>query len=259
MSESLVSNNEARNGVISLQKKYTQSTKRRECPAVYLIFSFVKPPSQQSGPHLIRLPHPVRQFPFLKATVFVGGESTAWQKVFDQSGLQLTAVSMSNLQKHYSTRKERDTLLKSATYFFFDKPIGSQLPKRLGNQFFSRNRQPLQVELDINNPDQIAKEIQTSVECTHLYVKSSDSCIMNIGAFNMSFDHLAENICSAISQAMPLIPKAKARVSSICLMSSGITMPPLWEKNQVKTTLKAEDIKPKISIVEESEQEDEEE
>ena len=222
--------NAARSGAIALQQKYTKSTKRRECPSVYLVFEFIKAPSTSKGPIRIKLPYPVRRFPFQSAVVFVGGEGAKWQEAFDQTDLQLKAISMSNLAKHYSTHKEQDELFTSCDYFFVEKNVAEQLPKKLGSKFFSRNRQPTEVTLDISNPEQIAKEIQDAIEQTQFYIRHTDNCWIRIGAFNLSFDHIAENITTAAELAYHEIPKAKARVKAIHLSASGIDMPPIWQK-----------------------------
>ncbi|EAY06601.1 hypothetical protein TVAG_055950 [Trichomonas vaginalis G3] len=233
----------ARSGAIELQQKYTKSTKRRECPNVFIVFDFIKPPKSSKGPINLTLPHPVRMFPFQSGVVFVGGESVKWQEAFDKTELKLKAISMSALQKHYSSRKEQDQLFTSTDYFFAEKGVASQLPKKLGNKFFSRNRQPTQVSLDISNPEQIYNEIKNSIQGTQFYIPASNECWVRAGGFNLSFDHLAENIAICSELAMQEIPKAKARVKSIHLYASGIAMPPIWEKDAKKITLTAEEIK----------------
>lgn len=233
----------ARSGAIELQQKYTKSTKRRECPSVFLIFDFIKPPKSSKEPINLSLPHPVRMFPFQSGVVFVGGEGGKWQEAFDKTELKLKAISMSALQKHYSSRKEQDNLFTSTDYFFAEKSIAQQLPKKLGNKFFSRNRQPTQVSLDIEKPEQIYNEIKSAIEGTQFYITASNECWVRVGAFNLSFDHLAENILTCSELAMHEIPKAKARVKSIHLYTSGIEMPPIWEKEAKKVSLTAEEIK----------------
>ena len=231
----------ARSGAIALQQKYTKSTKRRECPSVYLVFDFVKAPSTSKGPIRIKLPYPVRRFPFQSAVVFVGGEGAKWQEVFDKTDLKLKAISMSNLAKHYSKQKEQDALFTSADYFFVEEKVADALPKKLGNKFFSRNRQPTQVTLDINDPRQISKEIQEAVEQTQFFIRHQDNCWIRIGGFNLSFDHISENITAACEIAYHEIPKAKARVKAIHLHSSGIDMPPIWEKPEKKNEAEGEE------------------
>lgn len=227
----------ARSGAIALQQKFTKSTGRRECPSVFVIFDFVKPPKITKGPIRIKLPHPVRLFPFQSAVVFVGGEGQKWQEVFDKTDLKLKAISMSNLSKHYSKAKEQDELFVSADYFFVDQSVADQLPKRLGNKFFSRNRQPTVVSLDFSSPEQISQEIRDAIEQTDFRIKPTNNCWIRVGCFNLSFDHMAENITTACELAYHEIPKAKPRISAIRLYASGIEMPPIWEKHKKEVDL----------------------
>jgi hypothetical protein len=227
----------ARSGAIALQQKFTKSTGRRECPSVFVILDFVKPPKISKGPIRLKLPHPVRLFPFQSAVVFVGGEGQKWQDVFDKTDLKLKAISMSNLAKHYSKQKEQDELFVSADYFFVEKNVADQLPKRLGNKFFSRNRQPTLVTLDIANPEQIAQEIKDAVEQTDFRIRPTDNCWIRVGCFNLSFDNMAENITTACELAYHEIPKAKPRIKSIRLYTSGIEMPPIWDKHKKEVDL----------------------
>lgn len=231
-----------KNGVICLQKKYTQCTKRRECPPVFLIFHFVKAPSKSSGPHRIHFPHPIRNFPFQKGIVFVTGESSKWNEIFEKVQLNVEAISISMLKKKYTNRKSRDQLLKSGDIFFCEKSAASVLPNHLGSQFFSRNRQPIVVSLKQDDPIQISQEIQNATESGELYIRHSLSCSIRVGGFNLTFDNLAENILSAIEQGYALIPKSKLRIESLSLMTSGLELPPFWEKNKKQIILKREDI-----------------
>ena len=232
----------AKHGAIILQQKYTKSTKRRECPPIFLVFNLKKGPSKESGPHRIFLPHPVRSFPFDSATVFVTGEASLWQETFDKTGLKLNAISISMLKKKYTTRKSRDEILRSYPFFFCEAAAAPALPANLGTQFFSRNKQPVIVKLDQSDPEQITKEIKDATESSELYVKHKKKIMMRVGSFNLTFDHLAENISNAATQAMAYIPKPKARVESISLMTSGLEIPPIWEKNPKVVELKREDI-----------------
>ncbi|OHS99249.1 hypothetical protein TRFO_08497 [Tritrichomonas foetus] len=234
----------AKHGAILLQQKYTKSTKRRECPPIFLIFNLKKGPSHESGPHRIFLPHPVRAFPFDSATVFVTGEAAAWSAAFEKTGLKLNAISISMLKKKYTTRKSRDEILRSVPFFFAEAAAAPSLPANLGTQFFSRNKQPTIVHLDINDPDQIAKELKEATESCELYVKHKTRLMMRVGSFNLSFDHLGENLSNAATQAMNYIPKPKARVESISLMTSGLEIGPIWEKNPKVYELKPEELLP---------------
>jgi hypothetical protein len=232
----------ARAAAIALRSKFTKSTKRRECPPVFVVFHFKKAPSKSSGPHRLSFPHPVREFPIQSGVVFVKGEVTPWTAVLSQTGLPLTAVSISQLKKKYTNQKAQDQLFKSAEYFFCEKAAAPVLPGLLTTQFFSMKRQPVVVELT-EDAEQIAMEIQAAVECAELYVKSDVKCFLRVGAFNLTFDNLAENVVAGIEQALKIIPKAKARVESISMICSGIEMPPFWEKHPQRVELKAEDIK----------------
>ncbi|KAH0788056.1 ribosomal L1 domain-containing protein 1-like [Histomonas meleagridis] len=248
----------AKSGVIQLQKKYTKSTKRRECPPVFVIFHFIKAPSKSSGPHRIQLPHPVRPFPFQSAVVFVTGEASKWEKSFEPLGLNITAISLSMLKKKYTNRKSRDQLLHSCEVFFCEKSASSVLPNNLGTQFFSRNRQPIVVTLNPDDPTQMKEEFQAATESGELYIRHHESCSVRVGGFNLTFDNLAENIIDCCTQALNIIPKAKLRIDSVSLMTSGIELPPIWTKNAKRTVLKREDIIPKI-VKEEIDTENEEE
>ena len=261
MTTQLLTWEQARLGAITLQKRFTQSTHRRECPPIFVIFHFVKAPSKSSGPHRIPLPHPVRPFPFLNGTLFVGGEASKWEPLIQKTGLSLKVISLSMLRKHYNTRKERDSLLHDpdSGQLFCEESIASQLPNRLGSQFFSRNRQPIRIKIqDTFTPDELKEEFRQACECSELYIRKDTTCLMRIGAFNLSFDYLGENIASAVQQAYELIPKAKARIESITLMTSGLEIQPIWEKNPKKITLTAEDIKgpQKSQTLEEEENEE---
>ena len=227
----------ARTAAIDLEDKFRKSTKRRECPPVFLIFNFKRAPSRSSGPFRIRFQHPVRQFPFQSGVVFVKGETAPWAPLFEKTGIDLKPISLSMLKKKFTSQKAQDQLFKSADFFFCEASAAGALPGLLKSQFFSRNRQPMIVHLE-QDPDQIAREIREATECAELYVKSDTRCFLRCGAFNVSFDQLAENITNGIEQAMKLIPKAKARVESIALMTSGIEMPPFWNKHEkiVKVT-----------------------
>ena len=227
----------ARTAAIDLEDKFRKSTKRRECPPVFLIFNFKRAPSRSSGPFRIRFQHPVRQFPFQSGVVFVKGETAPWVPLFEKTGIDLKPISLSMLKKKFTSQKAQDQLFKSADFFFCEASAVGALPGLLKSQFFSRNRQPMIVHLE-QDADQIAREIREATECAELYVKSDTRCFLRCGAFNVSFDQLAENITNGIEQAMKLIPKAKARVESIALMTSGIEMPPFWNKHEkiVKVT-----------------------
>ena len=107
-----------KNGVICLQKKYTQCTKRRECPPVFLIFHFVKSPSKTSGPHRIHFPHPIRNFPFQKGIIFVTGESSKWNEIFQKIQLNLEAVSISMLKKKLQIVNQEINYLNQVISFF---------------------------------------------------------------------------------------------------------------------------------------------
>lgn len=245
-----------KNGVICLQKKYTQCTKRRECPPVFLIFHFVKSPSKTSGPHRIHFPHPIRNFPFQKGIIFVTGESSKWNEIFQKIQLNLEAVSISMLKKKFTNRKSRDQLLKSGDIFFCEKSASGVLPNHLGSQFFSRNRQPIIVSLNQEDSNQILQEIQEATENGELYIRHNLSCSIRVGGFNLTFDNLAENIISAFEQAYKLIPKAKLRIESLSLMTSGLELPPFWEKNKKQIILKREDIIPPVIQNSDNEEED---
>jgi hypothetical protein len=237
-----VSFGSARSAAIALQSKFTKSTKRRECPPVFLIFNFKKAPTTSSGPHRLRLPHPIRQFPFQSGLVFVKGEVAPWSGLFSQTPLPLSAISLSQLKKKYTTQKAQDQLFKSADYFFCDRPAAAALPGFLKSEFFSRKRQPVVVDLT-PSANQIEAEIRAAVESSELYVKSDIRCFLRVGAFNLTFNTLAENILSGVEQAMGIIPKAKARVQSIAMMASGIEMPPFWQKHPKKVELSIEEIR----------------
>lgn len=241
----------ARTAAIDLEDKFRKSTKRRECPPIFLIFNFKRAPSRSSGPFRIRFSHPVRQFPFQAGIVFVKGETAPWTPLFEQTGINLKPVSLSMLKKKFTSQKAQDQLFKSADFFFCESAAAGALPGLLKSQFFSRNRQPMIVNLE-QDPEQIAKEIRDATECAELYVKSDTRCFLRCGAFNVSFDQLAENIVHGIEEAMKLIPKAKARVESIALMTSGIEMQPFWRKHGkiVKVT-------PEMVKVEKNEEDDE--
>ena len=249
----------AKSGVIQLQKKYTKSTKRRECPPIFLIFHFIKAPSKASGPHRIHFPHPVRTFPFQSAVVFVTGESSKWEKSFEPLGLNITAVSISMLKKKFTNRKSRDQLLKSCDIFFCEKSASAVLPNNLGTQFFSRNRQPIIVSLNPEDPIQMKQEFQEATESGELYIRHHTSCSVRIGGFNLTFDNLAENIIQCCEQSVEIIPKAKRRIDSVSLMTSGIELPPIWMKNAKRTILRKEDIVAEPVRNEESEDGDMEE
>lgn len=233
---------QARAAAVALQNTYATKTKRRESPPIFLIFNFKKAPSKSSGPHRIRLPSPVRHFPFQTATMFVSGEAAPWQETFKKTGLEINAISLSMLRKHYSTRKARDTLLHSSTFFYCEENAATSLPSLLGSQFFSRNRQPIRVRLDVNDSDQIMNELKEATECAEFYIKHDVNTMLRVGNFGISFDALGENILQGFQQAWDLIPKAKARVVSITLMTSGQTIPPFWEKNPKKLTLTPENV-----------------
>lgn len=241
---------EAKHGAIVLQQKYTKSTKRRECPPVFLVIYLKKAPKKQSGPHRISLIHPIRPFPIECSQdhppiVFVTGEAATWQTAFDKSTtfgfIKLKAISISMLKKKYTTRKSRDEMLSKTPIFFCEHAAAPVLPSHLGTQFFSRNKQPIIVTLDINDSDQIYKEIKEATECSELYVKKDTRLMMRIGAFNFTFDHLGENITNAADQAMKVIPKAIKYIDSMGLMSSGIEIK-IWDRNPKQITLTAEDI-----------------
>lgn len=240
----------AKHGAIVLQQKYTKSTKRRECPPVFLVFNLKKAPKKQSGPHRLSLPHPVRPFPIECSPdhppiVFVTGEAATWQSAFDKQTkfgyIKLRAISISMLKKKYTTRKSRDEMLSKTPIFFCEHAASSVLPSHLGTQFFSRNKQPIIVTLDINDSDQIYNEIKQATECSELYIKRDTRLMMRVGAFNFTFDHLGENIANAADQAINIIPKAKKYIESMGLMSSGIDIK-IWERNPKKIQLTAEDI-----------------
>lgn len=234
----------ARSGSISLQRKYTETTKRRECPDVFIILTFRKPPKKSSGPHRVKSPHPVRQYPFSSAVIFVNGESKAWQDIFDDINLKIKAISMSSLNKNYSTTKEKDKLFRSVQYFFFDKRCGSKLAKRLNNQFFSRTRQPTQVDLDINNKERIVNELRDALECTQFYLKDNDTtCWVRAGSFALSHDHLGENISQICSSAWEIIPDSHTRIISVKLSTSGMEKV-IWEKDGEGPVLTPESVKP---------------
>ncbi|KAK8870471.1 Ribosomal L1 domain-containing protein 1 [Tritrichomonas musculus] len=241
----------AKHGAIVLQQKYTKCTKRRECPPVFLVIYLKKAPKSQSGPHRISLMHPVRPFPIECSPdhppiVFVTGEAATWQAAFDKpsklGSIKLKAISISMLKKKFTTRKSRDEMLSTTPIFFCEHAAASVLPSRLGSQFFSRNKQPIIVTLDINDSDQIFNEIKKATECSELYVKQDKKLMMRVGAFNFTFDHLGENITDAADQAIKIIPKGKKYVESMCLMSSGIETKPIWERNPKIIQLTAEDL-----------------
>jgi hypothetical protein len=68
---------------------------------------------------------------------------------------------------------------------------------------------------------------------------------LRIGAFNLTFDAIAENILSAVEQATGIIPKAKAMVQSIAIMASGVEMQPFWQKHPKRVELTVEEIRGK--------------
>ena len=140
--------------------------------------------------------------------------------------------NISDAIKVFKNKYEFRKLISSIypDFFFCESAAAGALPGLLKSQFFSRNRQPMIVHLE-QDPEQIAKEIRDATECAELYVKSDTRCFLRCGAFNVSFDQLAENIVHGIEEAMKLIPKAKARVESIALMTSGIEMQPFWRKH----------------------------
>lgn len=239
----------AKHGAIVLQKKYTTCTKRRECPPIFLVFSLKKAPSKSSGPHRLLLPNPVRHFPFEysaehPAVVFVTGESAKWQAVFDslESPLKLKAISMSMLKKKLTTRKSRDELLRTTPLFFCEHLAAPSLPSNLGTQFFSRTKQPIIVNLNIDDSSQIYNEIKNATEATEFYIKTDTRLLMRIGDFTLTFDQLGENIANAAEQAMSLIPKSGKHVETMGLITSGIEIGPIWDKNPKKITLTAEDL-----------------
>jgi hypothetical protein len=237
-----VSIDAARSAAIALRSKFTKSTKRRECPPVFIIFHFKKAPSQRSGPHRIFFPHAIREFPIQSGIVFVKGEMAPWTDLFSKTGISLTAVSVSQLKKKYGNQKAQDQLFKSAEYFFCEKAASAQIPSLLKTQFFSMNRQPIVVELKAD-PDQIASEIRSAIESGEFYVRLDVKCFLRVGALNLGFDKLAENVITGIEQALKIIPKAKARVESISMMTSGIEMAPFWVKHPKKVDLTADEIK----------------
>jgi hypothetical protein len=231
----------ARAAAISLRSKFTKSAKRRECPPVFVIFNFKKAPNHASGPHRLSFPHPVREFPIQSGIVFVKGGSTPWSALFSETGISLRAISISQLRKKYTKQKAQDKLFKSAEYFFCEKGATATLPGLLRSQFFSMNRQPIIVEL-AENAEQIASEIREAVQSADLYVRNDVKCFVRVGAFNLTFDNLAENVIAGIEQALKLIPKARARVESISMMASGIEMPPFWRKHPQRMELTAAEV-----------------
>jgi hypothetical protein len=233
---------EARSAAIALRSKFTNSTKGRECPPVFLIFNFKKAPSKSSGPHRLVLPHPVRKFPFHSGIVFVKGEVAPWNDLLSLTSLPLSAVSLSQLKKKYTSQKSQYQLFKSADYFFCDRPAAAALPGLLISPFFSRKRQPVVVDL-APATDRVEAEVRSAVESSELYVKSDIRCFLRVGAFNLTFDAIAENILSAVEQAMRIIPKAKARVQSISMIVSRIEMPPFWQKHPKRVALTVEEIR----------------
>jgi hypothetical protein len=242
MEEKVVSFEAARSAAIAIQSKYAQSTKRRECPPLFLIFNFRKAPVEASGPFRIPLPHAIRGFPMKSGLIFVKGEAGPWNELFSKTALNLTAVSMSMLKKKYTHQKAQDELFKSAEYFFCEQSARPLLPHLLKAEFFSRNRQPITVSLP-SDPEQIINELRSALESSELYIKRESRVLMRCGAFDLSFDHLAENIVAAVTEGMKYIPKAKARVSSLALMTSGIELPPFWEKHPAQKTLTKDQIK----------------
>lgn len=240
----------AKHGAIVLQQKYTKSTKRRECPPVFLVIYLKKEPKKESGPHRLALIHPVRPFPLDYSPehppiVFVTGQAATWQTAFDTPSkfgqINLKAISVSMLKKKYTTRKSRDEMLSTTPIFFCEHAAVPMLPSLLGTQFFSRNKQPIVVNFDINDSDQIYKEIKEATECSEFYIKRNTKLMMRVGAFNFTFDHLGENIANAADQAIKIIPKAKKYIESMALMSSGIEIK-IWERNPKKIQLTPEDI-----------------
>jgi hypothetical protein len=171
--------------------------------------------------------------------VFVKGEVAPWNDLFARTSLPLSAIAFSQLKKKYTTQKSQDKLFKSTDSFFCDRPTAAALPGLLRSEFFSRKRQPVVVDLELA-ADQVEAEVRPAVESSELCVKSDIRCFLRIGAFNLTFDAIAENILSAVDQATSIIPKAKAMVQSIAMMASGVEMQPFWQKYPKRVELTVE-------------------
>ncbi|OMJ09485.1 putative ribosome biogenesis protein, partial [Smittium culicis] len=132
--------------------------------------------------------------------------SKAYDDRVKKSGISFVhkVIDVQDLKSTYLPFEARRNLRDSYQLFMVDDRIAPKMPKLLGNKFFERKKQPVNVDLTKSD---IKRELTKALNSTYLYPSTGSNLSIKIGSSDFTPEQLCENIINALPHITEKIPK----------------------------------------------------
>ena len=204
---------------------------------LYVMISLQKshPQQKRAKPIRVPVPHPIYTFDDAEICLFVKddksgqGHKAAKKRVQSFAGKAGIAkvIGTSKLRTKYESYEAKRNLCKQFDLFLADERIVPSLPKLIGKSFFKKKKQPIPINMTVNNLDE---QFSKARDCTSL-VLSGGSCL-TIKAARASFetDAAVENIQAVLAAAAQHVPRKWANVQSVFVKSADSVALPVFQR-----------------------------
>lgn len=234
------------------------------------------PKDPSPKPHLVKLPHALRDVEALSCCLIVKDADKPWLKALtvegDAPGAKVTmtkldgtraanrarraepqfamgdgdgenlgkmvdkVLSFSKLRTSYKQFKDKRELRDRFDVFLADERIVPMLGKLLGKTFFDRKKQPVAVK--VTKPGKLASQIKEATSSARFVLKAGTCVALNLAHTDLSEKACVENVLAGVDAVVDLVPKKWSNVLQVSLKLPESAALPLFNAspNRLATT-----------------------
>ncbi|KAL9591526.1 MAG: hypothetical protein Q9179_007632, partial [Wetmoreana sp. 5 TL-2023] len=258
---------EAASNTKSLLKAFSDSSDENEfseSEPIWLVLTTKKHIVDQHRlkPGKIPLPHPLNQSPTTTICLITSDPQRQTKDTIAHPSFPTSlapritkVIGISKLKARYKSFESRRQLLNEHDIFLADARIITMLPKVLGKTFYKTPKKPIPVNLEpykqkdasgkriirpktnsaepsmkpIAPPQQVAKEIEKTINCALVYLRPSNNISVRIGPSSFTAQQIAENVVAVVAGLTEkFIPKGWRNVRAVHIKGPNTMALPIW-------------------------------
>lgn len=202
------------------------------------------PSHRKDKPICIPLPNPFHAREDVDICMFVkddksgAGHKAAKKKLekFANKAGVAKVIGTSKLRTKYESYEAKRNLCREYDLFLADDRILPSLPKLIGKSFFKLKKQPIPVDLTVN--DWVA-QVDKAKSCTTMLLSAGSCMSIKVARSSQSIEEVLANIDAVLRAVAETIPKKWSNVQAVYLKSSDSVALPVYQTLPSESTIAA--------------------